>query len=319
MCRLFIACVVLFAACASREPQPGELLAARAFKYMAVDDSGLYGSAGDATVVRIDLVSRTVETVVDLSAFYPGAAVVGVRLVADSMYLGYTSSLGDGIVVLPKTGGLVSPVAVNESLPFGLLADQDRLYWQTNGRAPTREIRTVIRSGGTPETLATGAQYGWTVALGDDALYWSDAFAVMRAPKSDLAHPVELLPHGSGALAVDSTNLYFLGLDGPSAIPKTGGVPRTIAGRIPFATFVADDLGLYVMGLDGRVLPDGPTVVSADGDVTRLATYYGWLFRLDGRGRSTIIADAIAHPWSVALDSKYLYWALDTAVYRVRR
>ncbi len=318
MRRVLVACLAC-SACGGGGPHPGELLAPRTFVYMAADGAAIYGSSGDATVQRIDLASRAVTTVVDLGATLPAGGVVGIALVGDSMYLGYSSNLAayDAVLVVPKGGGTASAVALNETQPFGLLADPDRLYWQTNGRTPTKEIRTLLRSGGTPETLATSTNQGWSVAVGDDALYWANENGIMRAPKSDLAHPQTIYPGNATSLAVDSTTLYFLGRGGPSAMPKAGGAVRTIAGTILNARFVADDLGLYAIATEARFLPDGPTRV-VDGEVVRLPTYFGGLFRLDGQGRADVVADAIAHPWGVALDSSYVYWSVD-GIYRVAR
>lgn len=318
---LFAACLAIAAACGGgNEANPGELLARLALRSIAVDDSGLYGSSGDATVVHVDLASRNVTTVVDLSGTRSPGGVVGIALVGDSLYLGYESvgGVSDAVLVMPKSGGAVSPVAVNEVQPFGLLADQERLYWHTDSAARGLEFRTVLRAGGAAQTLASSTTSGWSLALGDDAVYWADQTGITRALKSDLVHPQVIYTGAATSLAVDSTTVYFLGIGGPSAIPKTGGLRRTIAGTIPYARFAADQTGVYAMATDPRILPFGPTRV-VDGETVRLPTYFGALYRLDGRGAADIIANAVAYPMDVKLDATHVYWSLDTGVYRVPR
>jgi hypothetical protein len=123
-----------------------------------------------------------------------------------------TSGSGGAIFTLPTGGG--TPVMlqqVSTGTPYGLITDNNNVYWADNQTAPGGVYSTPLIMGGSITTLASG--------LGD---------------------PLNL--------AVDSTNVYVTAVTGSAVleIPIGGGTPNTLAAETNPGGIAADNNDMYV-------------------------------------------------------------------------
>ena len=147
----------------------------------------------------------------------------------------------------------------------------------------------------------------YVVGLVDDGsfLYVSDLFgAIIRVSKNGepprlIAEFDDIIP---GSIAADATTLYFLGVDDRTqlgavySLPKSGGMPVTLASEIEFPLVLAIDDG-YVYWVDVGTFTG--SAIKPNGKVERV--------KKNGDSRQTL-ASGLSTPFALALDATDVYF-----------
>jgi hypothetical protein len=142
--------------------------------------------------------------------------------------------------------------------PESLAVDAERVYW-TNTCADSHhgEIRWAPKSGSEGWSLftETASTYHQALAVDDAAVYFADADAILRQPKTAKALPVVLNRQRflNGPLTVKDGYIYFVASNGAgienlvlSRIPTSGSPSATtVATGVHPLAFAADDSRLF--------------------------------------------------------------------------
>lgn len=238
-----------------------------------------------------------------------------------------------------------SVLLTDADLLSGLVAADATAVYFTSG--VDDRIRKLPATGGTPITLfaGSGEAYSQAIAVASAQVYWA-SFDRQTARSSVLAVPVdggEPTTVVSGqpamrAIAVDSTNVYWLGtLDGKvMKVPLAGGEPTTLATGEELLSLAVDATSVYftmanledpTRGSVMRVAIDGGTPTrlaegSYPGDSGTLAVDANNVYFvavIDGTndevlsvpiagGTVTTLASGVTWPGGIALDGTDLYW-----------
>ncbi|MBI5532437.1 MAG: hypothetical protein HY898_06965 [Deltaproteobacteria bacterium] len=132
------------------------------------------------------------------------------------------------LLMAPRKGGIASPVTSATVKAQVVVADADTLYWA--GEAGTRNVlQRVGKSGGTPVTIASGAEMTVSDLAVDGTSVWfidettAGKPAVYQVPKAGGTPVLIAAEVASGArIAVDETDVYWSTLHGFATISKKG-------------------------------------------------------------------------------------------------
>jgi hypothetical protein len=315
---LRLAPALLIAACLS--PGPGRAIAVLpcCAAQLAADSSSVYvalfdySHPGAADVYRVGLTPDAGAP----SLFTRFSALGQIAAAAGRVYL--LDNGADGGIFVAAAAGEEPRLLVDEQQVVRVAADADRLYWlradPPNSPQPYR-IRTAPADGGPAADVGLGD----ALALGGDALYWTNGSSLMRAPKTDLSRATEVgrstAPFGYaqfGALGAGDTAIAWGDRNGNVLVSQAGGRPTRVGSVPAYPSFLA-------------MLPDRIFAQTFDFAYTPEKDAFFQppirhrMYKLQG-GRADEIAEgqtatpadgfAVAGPGGV-------YWILDNVLYRV--
>lgn len=152
------------------------------------------------------------------------------RLVVDTHDL-YVASYMSSITQISLSSPTETTFAVDVNI-MRLAIDDSYLYWSS--LSGDRSVKRRAKSGGPIEIIASHQADPEHIAIDSSAVYWTtiNGNAVMKWDKT--THKTTQFATGSGALALDNTDVYWASArrDGVSGIgrkPKRGGDPSLIA------------------------------------------------------------------------------------------
>jgi hypothetical protein len=122
---------------------------------------------------------------------------------------GVDTPTGGQIASAPKAGGAITIVAPNEQRPTTLVLDGGMIYFgdgpwgDTNGA-----IKRVPKTGGAVQTLASGLDILWTVAVANGYVAWTEESGFSQVAIAGGA-PVHIDGTPGTGLASDGTRFYY--------------------------------------------------------------------------------------------------------------
>jgi hypothetical protein len=207
-------------------------------------------------------------------------APVGITVDSDFAYVvnpGF--GLGNEQIVEVPIGG-AAPTVLSSGMPVGdsprdIVASAHSLYW-----TDASYIRTVLKTGGTPQVFVTTQGILDGIAIDSTNVYYAGGIGkvVAKVPLTGGA-PTTLtsIPGSPTRLAVDVNNVYFLdigttqgsGSDGAvRVVPIAGGAPTALVSSLHFpAAITLEGDTVYWVDNDGTVAK----VPKAGGSMTVLA------------------------------------------------
>jgi hypothetical protein len=258
---------------------------------LAVDSQSVYWSDSEG-VESVPQSGGTPTTVISLPQFSQPWHAGAIAIDSDSVYYAASgldprsAAASSGVFRVPKSGGM--PVTLAVSLPVGVplvAVDETSVYWAVVGYSPgpVLAILRVAKTGGSPVTLASMNYVPMPspaigLAVDSTSVYWSDSGdgTVLSVPKGGGAPKTLASAPNAGALAVDSTGIYFLaerfdqdgGANGTVLrVPLAGGKPTTLisSGLVSPTAIAIDSNSIYVTDALGSSRDAGNT-----GTVTKL-------------------------------------------------
>jgi hypothetical protein len=205
-----------------------------------------------------------------------------------------------GIGTVRRGGDDMRFVATTGGDPISVSADDAGVYVSSKEAGAVQRFAPDLL--GTPTTVVP--RNAFSVAVDDDALYWTTATTVHRA-RRDGTNPIELASNQSGpiSLVLDATHAYWTSPLGGLVmrVAKAGGEPEILAqNQLRARNLAVDGTHAYWTVDESR---DG----RRDGRVMRAAKTGGELLLLAGA----------MNPFGVAVDERHVYWTVDGALYRV--
>jgi hypothetical protein len=216
------------------------------------------------------------------------------------------------LLSVPRRGGIPTFLLTNadsDSEPYGRFTLQDQSIWFTDGTA----MFTMPKTGGKAHYVNAWRPYlGTPVSDGNDIYVADDEDGIIQLSAAGTA-TVIVHDEVAFALAVDATNLYWMGgifPDGPNplrTVAKTGGTPVSLASDLGQShdddtttfvdpetqlRFVRDGDAIYWGNRRDHQLVRYPTsgatrTVLAQGDaagwIVSMTVYNGWVVWLEGR------------------------------------
>lgn len=232
------------------------------------------------------------------------------------------------VMAVPKAGGGLTPIAVDQDSPDDVAADEDAVFW-TSGQGL---VGRAAKDGMSQVALATGQSGPSGIALDAESVYWLDYFTpgkVSVIPKAGGA-PVVLATGGPGfsRIAVDDSSVTWLDFYGSTVlrVPKAGGAVTTIAHLDGLVRDLAlDGPSVYVTAGMAVLRIDGPgsaphVLATTSGNGARLAldgdsVYFtdptaGLVRRVPKLGGEPVtIVSEPGRPMGIAVDAWCVYWA----------
>jgi hypothetical protein len=245
--------------------------------------------------------------------------------------------------------GVVTLVSRPQFTWFGesIAVDDTSLYWLEHGEETQGEGRLmrVSKCGGTPEQIATTANYPGRVVVDATRAYWSnqsssDTGGVMSVPLAGGAATILQASGNATGIALDATYVYWI--DHGAAVmrtPKVGGAAVTLAsGQVPWDTVAVNASRIVwtnqpAMGWSLTAMPvaGGPLITLASASTGSVVTYPGlaiddtrayWIAYGPGYGAIGAILSvpldpatggapvmlATAYPTSIAVDAANVFW-----------
>ncbi len=301
-------------ACTGSACQPVRLAFSQSSPWdLAVDGTSLYfTNAGNGTVMKCATSGcGSAPTTLAMSQISPE------RITFDATYV-YWTDYGDGSPngavrrVLKNATGLQT-LASSQAQAEGIAVDASFVYWGV--RTTPGAVRNVPLGGGS--TTSTIVHAGTSSVVYDGtSIFFADTTSTLTrcTPAAGACSSSTTLYTGAAGifgLGVDSTRVYFatLASNGTvySATKSNGSNLQTLAGAQPWPVRLATD------GVDVVWANLGPSQGgSADGSVMRCA--------VGGcAGNPSTIASSQTNPHAVAIDTKAIYWANATEVWKVAR
>jgi hypothetical protein len=237
---------------------------------LVIDDANAYwiggsaasvdGGPGSAALMKVGLAGG--DPVVLASGLNQPVALT---LDATNVYWDDAASLQ--IMGVPKAGGAAFQVATASSSPYGIGIDDRNIYW---AQPDAGNIQAVPIHGGAITTVATTVgDRPWELAVTPNYLLYSASSKIGRAPKDGGQQWILTYDDLPGALAIDTTNVYFAAhhaMD-PKGVDLEPGVTievAAIAGSTPIILaspefepggLTSDGVNLYwTEGGDGAIM-----------------------------------------------------------------
>jgi hypothetical protein len=219
----------------------------------------------------------------------------------DSSYVywvGGTTPGPDGVMRMPKAGGVVTTLVANELAPYGIAVDATSVYYTTTYSSTSSPgiVKKVPLDGSSPPT-ALLFQRAWGLALSGTTLLLGTGDIEAMPTTGGSVTLLALGQNGPFAVAADASNVYWVTPppDGGvvASVPITGGTVTTLA--------TGQNGGPY--GLDRGIAVDASNVYvtnNTGGTVVSVPK--------TGGGGVTTLASGQASPWSVAVAGGYVYW-----------
>lgn len=181
-------------------------------------------------------------------------------IVVDPTSVYWGNDVSNTVLKVAKTGGAVVTLASGGASTF-VAVDATSVYWGWNG-LNNGVVLSVPLSGGTPTTLATGANQICGMAVDATRIYWTlcneDNGSVMALKKAG-GMPVGIGGGNvDGPLVSDGTNVYFTTFSGLLSVPVAGGtVAVTLAtdvSGVNICPLAVDATSVYYAGAEGNAL-----------------------------------------------------------------
>ncbi len=192
-------------------------------------------------------------------------------------------------------------LASNLDMPWGIVADEAKVYWVAEGSPNGGTVASVSVTGGSSSPLATGQSAPVYLVADAQYLYWTtfaNGGAIWRINKDGTGENKLTLATGPQGLAADDTDIWWTN-NGDGSIKhilKMGNSPQT--------------------ALSGLTDPRGIAVdPDAAGKVYWTSLSGGEIHSAnkDGTGATTLAANE-DHPIAIAVDTNFVYW-LDAGTY----
>ena len=227
-----------------------------------------------------------------------------------------------GLIVLTGTLGLVSSGSASSPGSY--------IYWTRYGAHAIG--RANLDGTGVNQSLVTGTDPMWEVAVDADHVYWTTAGdgTVGRANLDGTGIDENFITGGVYGVAVDGGHVYWTdgasigraNLDGTGANPSFitgGGDPRGIAvdaGHVYWTNSTGNSIGranLDGTGVDQNFItaanaPEGVAFDAGHVYWTNLGTNSIGRANLDGTGVNENFITGAHYPQGVAVDAGYVYW-----------
>jgi hypothetical protein len=200
---------------------------------------------------------------------------------------------GDGLSAVPLVGGSSAILASGPWEAYGVAVDATSVYLavfaqQASDGSPIGQILSLplVGGGATPRSLASGLNVPISLQRGPTGLEWLDLNSsypfsspvLMQLPVdgADGGAPTTVALEGAdagdspgtGAVALDATNVYWSELDELLKMPLAGGPPQLLASVGPASGLAVDATGVYA-ACSSRIvrvpLEGGAPVVLAQG------------------------------------------------------
>jgi hypothetical protein len=228
---------------------------------------------------------------------------------------GCSSALVSSIVRLPFNHQTPVPVVNTSHSIWSLSADMTNLYWlELDIFASTFELKRVAKTGGSPQTLASGPiqnGLGPGMSVGNDHIFFSETisaqggYRIRQVPIAGGGSTI-LFEKGNGgpvqSIAADSTNVYWADNTSIQTIPGTGGGPTTLV-SVPeaYMTIALSGNILYWMETRCCVIPQSSTINSIPRTGGAVTTIQQGLGFIGGTNRS-------AFGGSLVVGNGNVYW-----------
>jgi hypothetical protein len=211
---------------------------------IAVDATTVYwGNYDDESIMAVSKNGGTASSVAFALTHSPQ------DVIATDSYLAWTTDgVFNTVARVPKGGGVIETVGINEGDPDYLATDDQAVYWTDGFEARVR--RALIDDWGSPQTVVADEGHPVAIAVDGTDVYWAnDGTGLLQRCAKDggNASPLVLGLVSPGYLAVDESWVYWTDRDQGtvSRVPKAGGEVQVLAN---------DQAGPYGIATDGQTL-----------------------------------------------------------------
>jgi hypothetical protein len=210
---------------------------------------------------------------------------------------------------IPLDGGVVAQISAGQSDPVAVALHTTHAYW-ANFSSGGSIARAPVGGGETTILAVAGAP--WSIALDDDAVFWTVFWtnrqdgSVQSLPKAGGSEVTTIHAGGSFAdlrgLILDEEHAYWVdtGRGEILTAPKQAGAVRTLVSGLNHPLDLALD-GDFITWVEAGVTWASEACTSADGRVVTAA-------KADGAG-ARVLAEGQACPASVDTDGIDVVWA----------
>lgn len=207
------------------------------------------------------------------------ATIDSMKIAVNASHVYFTRRDAGTVSRVARAGGAVQVLAEGQNLVQSLALDQNNVYWLNNGFG-TPSLQKLPLAGGEPVEIASTTDANLaSLAIDATYAYWGGSGSIVKTPLAGGAE--ETLASGqlnNGALAIDSTNVYWLNYgDGANTgsvmkVPKAGGTAVTLASNVdtPYAIAVQGST-VYFASFSDYV----KKVATSGGAVSTLSTTTG--------------------------------------------
>jgi streptogramin lyase len=256
-----------------------------------------------------------------------------------ALYVANLATAANGGQIIRVTLPSTTDRLPNRESPFEIAADADSIYWTERGSGGV--IRATLALGN-PTSIAVGQTQPYGIALDDQYVYWTNEGTndVLRVPKAGGARTqiagAQATPHG---IVVDSSLVYWANQsDGTiKATPPGGGAINLVAGSLTMPEMLAiyqNDVYATTATTVAKVTGQARRIIATDQkSPVGLAFDNGFVYwtnrgtapgYTDGSvmrmslssGSPEVLARSnrwATSPWSIVVDSQYVYWTTFTA------
>jgi len=169
-------------------------------------------------------------------------------ITADDEHLYWVIPQFGQVAMAPTPSGEGTQIS-DQSDPQAVAVDATHVYWVNRGTADASSGELVRARRGnlaSAEVILSGLDAPITVAVSDDAAYWSSQHAVYRMPKAEngVAETIVTDREDIKGIAAFGDTVYGVGADGLWRVPATGGEIRQLDRR-PMSAMTLACSGVY--------------------------------------------------------------------------